>query len=222
MDYCMECGAYVPKGEDECIACGKPLGATRRATAVGGGSGAATATATASDTQSIPNPTSGEYRSGPKKDEDDGGMRSSSGKYSAGEYWKKYNTTSGDTKKKDDKSFHGYGKEGEWQGKYEQGVEETSAELRSMGILCYLGPLLLVPLLLRPNSKFIKFHCNQGLLLVIFCVLVNISFSIPIVGWIAGVMGVMSAIGSFFKGIANVKAGKSKRLPLFGEFDIIK
>src|SRR3954470_1008619 len=53
-------------------------------------------------------------------------------------------------------------------------------------ILAYLGPLFLVPLLAAPNSKFARYHANQGLVLFLATVIGVVgSFilsMVPIVG----------------------------------------
>ena len=91
-----------------------------------------------------------------------------------------------------------------------------------MGLLCYLGPLLLIPLLTKPDSQFLRYHCNQGLLLMIFCILANLCFHIPFIGWLAGIAGCCISISNFFKGIKNVREGKRRPLPFFGDITLIK
>lgn len=35
-----------------------------------------------------------------------------------------------------------------------------------MGVLCYLGPLVIIPFLMAKDNAFVKFHIKQGLVLV--------------------------------------------------------
>lgn len=109
-------------------------------------------------------------------------------------------------------------------------------------ILAYFGILVLIPILARKDSKFARFHANQGLILFIISVAVSVVFGI-ISGIISGVavatlstalLGlstVVSAIQALFSiaifvfeimGIVNAATGKVKELPLIGKFKILK
>lgn len=95
-----------------------------------------------------------------------------------------------------------------------------------MGILSYIGILVLIPILAAKDSKFARFHANQGLVLFI----VNIAWSIvhAILSSILGaiklgfIMAILSPIVSILLlalaiiGIVNVVNGKAKELPLIG------
>ncbi len=103
-----------------------------------------------------------------------------------------------------------------------------------MGVLAYIGILFLIPLLAAPNSKFARFHANQGLVLflanialgIVFGILMVIFAFIPIVGLIINsILGLaISAICLVFMilGIVNAATGKAKELPLIGKIHIIK
>ena len=99
-----------------------------------------------------------------------------------------------------------------------------------MALLAYLGFLFLIPLLAAPNSKFARYHANQGLVLFILeaiaGVVTGIICVIPFVGWIIG--GILSgAVGIFglvltIIGIVNAANGQAKQLPLIGGITILK
>ncbi len=99
-----------------------------------------------------------------------------------------------------------------------------------MALLAYLGFLFLIPLLAAPNSRFARYHANQGLVLFIFeaiaGVVTGIICVIPFVGWIIG--GILSgAVGIFglvltILGIVNAVNGQAKQLPLIGGITILK
>lgn len=95
-------------------------------------------------------------------------------------------------------------------------------ENRSLGYLCYLGPLLLIPLLTKPNSAFLRFHCNQGIALALFCVLVSICDWLPVFGGLAGAVGTVCAIVWLCKGLSNVSKGRRKPLPVIGGLKFLK
>lgn len=83
--------------------------------------------------------------------------------------------------------------------------------------------LFFLPLVAAPESKYGKFHANQGLLLLILGFGGNIILGmIPIIGWViipffsilVLVLGIMGLINGF--------GGKMKELPLIGKYRLIK
>ncbi len=93
---------------------------------------------------------------------------------------------------------------------------------KMISILCYFGILLLIPLLVRQNSQFAKYHSNQGLVLFLFSLIAGVAAKIPLLGWVIG-----SACGIFvfvciILGIVNVCSGEMKELPIIGKIQILK
>ena len=104
---------------------------------------------------------------------------------------------------------------------------------KTMGILSYIGLLVLVPIFAAKNSKFARFHANQGLVLVIaqaivttvLSILAAILAHIPFVGWLFAllirlvipVVYIPSIIG-----IINAAKGQAKELPIIGGIRILK
>lgn len=98
-----------------------------------------------------------------------------------------------------------------------------------MGILAYLSWLVIIPLFGAKESKFARFHCNQGLVLaiaeVIAWVLFGILRKLPLIGWIFGLCeGLLSLVCFIFAilGILNAANGKAKELPIIGSFKLLK
>ena len=88
------------------------------------------------------------------------------------------------------------------------GDEKDIKKNKAIAILSYLGILCLIPLLLKKDSKFVKFHAKQGLILLIGWVFVGVPF-----GWILSIiLAVFSIIG-----IINVLGERYADLPLVGE-----
>ena len=52
-----------------------------------------------------------------------------------------------------------------------------------MAALSYVGVLVLIPLLLKRNSRFSQEHARQGLVLFIAWIIGSFVFWIPFVGW---------------------------------------
>lgn len=102
-----------------------------------------------------------------------------------------------------------------------------------MGILAYLGILVLVPIFAAKESPFARFHANQGLVLLIA------SFAYSVIVWIvtfvlALVSPGLALIGTLLSlvslvflvlmiiGIINAAKGETKELPVIGKYRILK
>lgn len=87
-----------------------------------------------------------------------------------------------------------------------------------MGILCYVGPLVLIPILTEKEDKFIKFHIKQGLVLLILEVLLfvvagSVWMLMPVIGIFQIGFLILSILG-----ILNVVNKKEEPIPLIGQF----
>lgn len=91
-----------------------------------------------------------------------------------------------------------------------------------MAVLAYLGFLFLVPLLAAPNSRFARFHVNQGLVLFLAEVVLGIVGIIPFIGWIILLVGEIASFVFMIIGIVHAAKGEVKELPLIGKIQIIK
>jgi uncharacterized membrane protein len=90
-----------------------------------------------------------------------------------------------------------------------------------MAGLAYL--IFFLPLLVCPQSKYARFHANQGLLLFIAAIAGNIILGmIPVIGWIIMPLLALGALILAIIGLINGFGGKAKRLPVFGKYDILK
>ncbi|OHA21028.1 MAG: hypothetical protein A2849_01690 [Candidatus Taylorbacteria bacterium RIFCSPHIGHO2_01_FULL_51_15] len=88
----------------------------------------------------------------------------------------------------------------------------------ALGILSYLGILLVIPFLVSRNDPFVRFHLKQGMVLLV----------IEVILWILSGMfyGLISLINLLelgviilaIIGIVNVLQRKEKELPLVGSF----
>ncbi|MDB6015807.1 MAG: putative rane protein [Pedosphaera sp.] len=96
-------------------------------------------------------------------------------------------------------------------------------------VLAYIGILFLVPLLAAPNSRFARFHTNQGIVLFLASIIGGagsfVLMMVPFVGCFAVLLPVVVGVGSFvlmILGIINAATGQYKPLPLIGHFELIK
>ena len=108
-----------------------------------------------------------------------------------------------------------------------------------MGVLAYLFILVLIPIFAAKNSKFARFHANQGLVLcIIGCAhqiisaftafITTIISKIPVINILCLIIDIsMSLIGILLLvyailGIVYVVQGKAKDLPFIGGIKILK
>lgn len=107
-------------------------------------------------------------------------------------------------------------------------------------LLSYFAILVLVPIFAAPNSKYAKFHANQGLVLFIAEILYGVAAGIirgillavlsplgtlsPLYGIISGVISLVGLVFLPFiiLGVIDVANGKAKELPLIGKITILK
>ena len=106
-------------------------------------------------------------------------------------------------------------------------TKEDIDKNKVMGVLAYLGLLVLVPLLAAKDSKFARFHSNQGLVLLIaegICSVLSAILSL-IPFWLIRLTIYLVQIALFVLaiiGIVNAASGKAKELPLIGKITILK
>lgn len=102
-------------------------------------------------------------------------------------------------------------------------------ENKVMGVLAYIGILVLIPIIAAPKSKFARFHSNQGLLLMIIEIVCGVLFGllglIPTIGWIFYTVNGLVDLCCLFLlviGIINVSRGKARVLPIIGGIKLMK
>ncbi len=108
----------------------------------------------------------------------------------------------------DEKSEQESGKTSKSQENTQATGEKDVNENKFWAVLSYLGVLVIIPLLLKKDSKFVHFHTKQGLILLVGWVLSWLPFG-PIIGLIALVFSII--------GIINVLNGEMKKLPVIGD-----
>ncbi len=100
-----------------------------------------------------------------------------------------------------------------------------------MAVLAYLSWLVLIPIFAAKDSKFARFHANQGLVLaiteiawwVVSAVVSSVLSAIKL-GFLASVLSLVNLVFLLLLvlGILNAAGGKAKELPIIGKFRILK
>ena len=107
-------------------------------------------------------------------------------------------------------------------------IQDINAN-KPMGILSYIGILVLVPIFTARESKFAMFHAEQGITLCIgahIIAFLSIIFGlIPVVGWIFSLLFGLVGLALFVLmiiGIVNAANGQAKQIPVLGKIRLIK
>ncbi len=104
---------------------------------------------------------------------------------------------------------------------------------KAMAILAYIGLLVLVPIFAAKESRFARFHSNQGLILLIVDVILGVAIAILsaiflAISWrlvfLSTILNLLwlPMLGLHILGIINASSGKAKELPVIGKFKLIK
>lgn len=118
-------------------------------------------------------------------------------------------------------------------------AEFDPADINENKMACgfvYLGITFFIPLVACPNSRFGKFHANQGLIFLLSCIAISVVSvmlaylgAIPAIGVMFRILsriltavGSLAEIGLLIYGMVNTFTGKAVELPLIGRFTIIK
>lgn len=116
------------------------------------------------------------------------------------------------------------------------GVKDEQRDIQEnkvLAILAYLGILVLVPIFAGKDSKFAKFHANQGLVNIIMCIayyvavgIFNVLLSIfspelaLLMIFLLNLAGIAFTVLAII-GIINAANGQMKELPIIGKFKIL-
>ncbi len=224
MSYCVKCGAKVDDGIVSCPYCGAQ----------------------------IPN-VSGGYTGGSQAGSDTGYGQNGSQEYTYGNqsYGQSYQSEGYSQASR--QSYGQNGQQGYQSGGYQQyGYQQAGYQQygygsvdffdqnevrqnKAMGVLSYLGILVLIPLLAgNKKSEYVKHHVNQGLVLFILSSLVDllegdwvwglhsiIHFGGGMFSWIFDILGLVFFI-LMVMGIVAACKGERKELPLIGKIKFFK
>lgn len=106
-------------------------------------------------------------------------------------------------------------------GKRTASVGEEEVKDRFFSCLSYFGILFLIPYIFRRDSEFVRFHCNQGLVLLLFSLVLDFAEGL-LMGWLVTLVGTIFKVVCVIMGLVNVANGKKTPLPLIGQITILK
>ena len=101
---------------------------------------------------------------------------------------------------------------------------------RAMAILAYIGPLVFIPMFAAKNSKFARFHVNQGVLLFLVWASLSVLSTFFNLIYLQHFLDVLIQLSLWAVsipatvinviGIVNAARGKAKELPIIGKIRI--
>jgi len=93
-------------------------------------------------------------------------------------------------------------------------LHDYVSEGKGVAWLSYFGILVLIPILLKKDNPFVKFHVRQGIALLIAWICLAFICFIPFIGWIIGTIGWIFLLVLTIWGIISALQGKETSLPL--------
>lgn len=100
-------------------------------------------------------------------------------------------------------------------------------ENKVFALFSYLSFLFIIPLIAKPDSRYCKFHVNQGIILCIVNVIVSavssalLRINLVNLSYITSVLDLIMLAYTVY-GIYNAVTGNAKELPLIGKYRILK
>lgn len=99
---------------------------------------------------------------------------------------------------------------------------EDAEKTHLLAALCYFNfVFIIIALLLEPDSKFLRYHINQSIVLYIFGMICALVAIVPFVGWIAAGIGSIACVVFMIMGIVRAVKLQAKDLPLIGKYVIV-
>jgi fumarate reductase subunit D len=95
--------------------------------------------------------------------------------------------------------------------------EKDIEEGKFFAVISYISFLCIVSLILKKENKFALYHAKQGLVLFVFEVAIFIISVIPILGWLAAMLGVLVFTLFSIWGILRALMGHLPRFPLISD-----
>jgi uncharacterized membrane protein len=96
------------------------------------------------------------------------------------------------------------------------------ADNRWMAVLCYLGMMIFFPCVLKRDVEFVRYHINQGIVLLLLMLAGGIACIIPFLGWLACAVVYVFSIVCIIMGIVHAAKGEEKELPIIGKIKVLK
>lgn len=197
MAYCKRCGAYIPDGQKNCLACGYDEDAERRA---------------AEDNSSYAK----QYKAEKERMEQERRKL----EHDRMEFERQRAKQQRENRQWANEEYEKRRRQREQAGYYAdinrkgQTGQNQTVQHKVLSILCYFSFFFILPLILCPNDEFAKYHAKQGMALFIFGLISDIVSSIIPFGFLLSIFRFYCII----KGVENVRNNKKEPLPYIGRY----
>lgn len=102
-------------------------------------------------------------------------------------------------------------------------AQEDIERTHLLSAVCYLSFIfIIIALLLEPNSKFLRYHINQSILIYLLGVASAAAMIVPFIGWIIGGVASVASLIFTIMGIVRAFKGEAKDTPIIGKYTIVK
>jgi len=195
MAYCKECGAYIPDGQEECLACGYD---PRKKTVKNKGEGGFAY----------------EFDSAKLREELEKQrqrIKEESRKWAEQETARRQaeqNRQEEEQRSRDKQASQ----EGTAAKKEAAPGELSQSSQNLMSAVAYLGLLFLVPLIFGGDKAYTRFHARQGIRLFLFGIAADVLAALLPIGWILS----LARVYFIFKGMSAALNGRMEPLPYIG------
>ena len=186
MAYCKECGAYIPDGQEICLACGYDPNKKKREKGKGGFAYEFDSAALKEELEKQRQRIKEESR---KWAEQEAARRKTEREQSSGSQ-----NQTGRTKAAPEPEANRQG------------------NLNLLSSVSYLGALFLIPWFFAGQNPYARFHARQGLKLFIFGIVSDVVAALVPVGWLL----TLARLYFIYKGMSSALNGRMEPLPYIG------
>lgn len=220
MAYCNKCGAYIPDGQTECLACGFDETAKNSNTSTAADAAAAFSAAAAAAAQSFSDEVRkkvAEERQRMREEEEQRRIRQENDRKWAEEEFRRRQQERQAAQTRESAARRAEAYENQTEGSYSSQRsytpgDESAQPNKTLAALSYLSVLCFLPFIFCPNDDFAKFHAKQGLRLFVLSLFSDIMSMIPVVGAVF----TLFRFYCIYKGMTNASAGRAEPLPYIG------
>lgn len=206
MGYCKNCGAYIPDGHTNCLACG--LDQTEQEARAAASAAAKKSTARQQDNEQLRR----------QLEEQRKKQQENNRKWAEAEYEQRHRAK--EEQARFDEARAGANRQAdrtdsseEFRSKKNVGTAQPEPN-KLFAVLSYISILFVLPYLLCRNDEFAMFHARQGMILCVVSVIAEAVGSLLGLGWIATLLRIYFIL----KGAGNAANGKMEPLPYIGGF----
>ena len=218
MAYCKSCGAYIPDGQDICLACGYDPAEEKKPETSKPKTGTGTAAQTGDSNEEMRR----------RLEEQRKRAQEQNRQWAEQEKRRREEQAAREAARKEQQEQARREAEEEYKRrKAEQAAQQAAQQSshssayygasagegnKALAALSYLSVLFALPFLFTPQDEYAKYHGRQGLKLFLFGIAADILAAMIGLGWIA----TLARLYLMYKGITNALNGRKEPLPYIG------